>query len=455
MTYGISDSGFQPKSLQDCKAELEASYRSKFGSGIDLDPAGPWGQTIGIAADRESLLWEQLEAAYDSMRPDAVTGVPQDTLYALNGVRRLPATQSSVAVTCTGTPATVIPIGRVVSTEVVGRRFTSQAAGTIVALTAWANGHTYEVDDRCTNGGNAYQCITRGTSAGSGGPTGTGEDIADNVAHWMYLGAGTGAADIVFASVDYGPVTASAGSLNVIETAVSGWSNAVNVLDATLGHNLESSSEFRARREQLLHASGNAALDAIRAAVLAVVSAAPAAPVTSCMVFENTSDTTDADGRPPHAIEVMVEGGSDADVALVIWRSKAAGISTYGVTSQIIRDAQGTERTVYFSRPEAKNIYVVVTGTYDPLNYPADGDDQIKAAIVAWASGHFQIGRDVGAGGILRQVLGVSGVNDSCPLPFIGFSSNPSTSTALAITARQHALFDTSRIAVTLTSSAP
>lgn len=40
-----------------------------------------------------------------------------------------------------------------------------------------------------TNGGRTYICITSGTSAGSGGPTGTGTDITDNTAHWCYLGA--------------------------------------------------------------------------------------------------------------------------------------------------------------------------------------------------------------------------------------------------------------------------
>ena len=39
-----------------------------------------------------------------------------------------------------------------------------------------------------TNGGLAYICITAGTSAGSGGPTGTGLDITDGTVHWRYLG---------------------------------------------------------------------------------------------------------------------------------------------------------------------------------------------------------------------------------------------------------------------------
>lgn len=39
------------------------------------------------------------------------------------------------------------------------------------------------------DGGRAYICITAGTSAASGGPTGVGTDITDGTAHWRYLGA--------------------------------------------------------------------------------------------------------------------------------------------------------------------------------------------------------------------------------------------------------------------------
>ncbi len=38
------------------------------------------------------------------------------------------------------------------------------------------------------DGGRGYICIFAGTSAGSGGPTGTGVDIVDGSAHWYFLG---------------------------------------------------------------------------------------------------------------------------------------------------------------------------------------------------------------------------------------------------------------------------
>ena len=60
--------------------------------------------------------------------------------------------------------------------------------------TAYAAGAPFSPGDIVTNdSGKFYTCITAGTSAGSGGPTGTGADITDGTAHWQYTrGAGTG-----------------------------------------------------------------------------------------------------------------------------------------------------------------------------------------------------------------------------------------------------------------------
>jgi len=73
-----------------------------------------------------------------------------------------------------------------------GAAWVSQNASyTALASVAWAINHAYNQGDLVTNDtGKLYVCITSGTSAGSGGPTGTAADITDNTVHWMYAGAG-------------------------------------------------------------------------------------------------------------------------------------------------------------------------------------------------------------------------------------------------------------------------
>jgi len=53
----------------------------------------------------------------------------------------------------------------------------------------WAANTVYAVGAQVTNGSNIYTCTTGGTSASSGGPTGTGSGIADNTCVWSFFSA--------------------------------------------------------------------------------------------------------------------------------------------------------------------------------------------------------------------------------------------------------------------------
>ena len=58
--------------------------------------------------------------------------------------------------------------------------------------TSWQASKAYAVGDIITNdSGKVYTCDTAGTSAGSGGPTGTGANITDGGARWDYTSAGS------------------------------------------------------------------------------------------------------------------------------------------------------------------------------------------------------------------------------------------------------------------------
>ena len=54
----------------------------------------------------------------------------------------------------------------------------------------WLANNTVVVDQMATNGGNLYICTTAGTTASSGGPTGTGSAITDGTVTWSYVQAG-------------------------------------------------------------------------------------------------------------------------------------------------------------------------------------------------------------------------------------------------------------------------
>lgn len=110
----------------------------------------------------------------------------------LFGITLKAAEYAAGNVVVVGTNATAIPIDSRL-TRADGTAYTVDAEVTVVTLTAWAGTTAYTVGALRRNGGNVYQCITAGTSAGSGGPTTTATDITDGTAHWRYIAAGSAA----------------------------------------------------------------------------------------------------------------------------------------------------------------------------------------------------------------------------------------------------------------------
>jgi hypothetical protein len=53
--------------------------------------------------------------------------------------------------------------------------------------TAWLPATSYGLGAQVSNGGLSYQCTTAGTSAASGGPSGTGATITDGTAVWKFV----------------------------------------------------------------------------------------------------------------------------------------------------------------------------------------------------------------------------------------------------------------------------
>ncbi len=460
---GVSATGLVIKTVSDIIDDLNALWRSTFGQLVNVDPRSRNGQIIAALASPLSDVWELAEAVRASIDPDAATGVGLDNVSKLTGTVREPASFSTGTETLTGTPATVVPINRVISVPGTTFKYETQAQVTIAAATAWAPTTAYTVGQRVTNASRIYQCITAGTSAGSGGPTSTSTDITDGTAHWAYVGEGTGVVDVAIKAQGTGVWLGYARTITNIETLVAGWSTAVNLADVTLGADLELDASLRARREEELAGAGGPQVDGIRARVLDVTG------VTAVTVFENTTDIT-VDGITPHAVEVLVEGGADVDIRAAIFAAAAGGIETCGNVSGTVTDSTGRARTIKFSRVTTVNVYVKISLTKVPgvagadnasSVYPEDGDDAVKAALVTYGDEQ-KAGRDVEPSVLSAQVVpragnigGVPGVIkvSSVTVSDVDFAS--CSSTPITLTVRQKAEYDTSRIQVTSVDGVP
>jgi uncharacterized phage protein gp47/JayE len=405
MSSGLSDTGLEIETVDDIRSGMQSDLRDAFFKSLPVGDSDVLGHLVGMIANELGLLWERLEQVNSSQDPDKATGQPLDALSALTGTFRQPAVPSKATITLCGSPGATAAAGFVVQTASTQQNFDTVDTVVTVALTAWGTSTSYSVGDRVTANSRCYQCITSGLSSGIGtGPSSADPDIVDGTVHWEYIGEGTAAVDVEADCEVDGPTQATAGDLTVIQTPAAGISSARNLTDAILGALESSDEELRLIRQVELAGNGATTKDALRAEVLKV------ANVTSCTVFVNNTDTTDGNGLPPHSFETLVLGGLDQDVVDTIANDQPAGIATYGSSSGTHTDSQGTPSTIRFTRPTDINLYVDITLTYDATQYPSDGDVEVKDDIATWAQGYYVTGKDANPSIIGAQAFGVGGV---------------------------------------------
>ena len=212
--YGLTPEGPFSKPLQVILDEIDSDLQGILGASAGTEPDGTIppdsaaGQMKTMFADGIAAMWDLWLAAAVANDPGQAVAAQLDKICSITGTIREQQGFSSDTITCTGTPLTALATGRVVKTSDTGALFASTAAATIVALAAWAPTTAYVIGARVTNGNNCYQCTGGGTSAGSGGPSGTGSSISDGSVTWKFLGAGTGAIDVPFLAQSAGPIGA-------------------------------------------------------------------------------------------------------------------------------------------------------------------------------------------------------------------------------------------------------
>jgi uncharacterized phage protein gp47/JayE len=335
MAYGIQPTGFVIKPYETIVEEMRAKIRTRWGEKVNLAPDSDLGQIIDGVAVKIAELWEVAEASYAARDPDSAEDAALDAVAAFTGTERDPATRTRVRAN-------------------VNLDAGTYAAGSLVA----------HPDGDPTRRFYNVEAIT------NAGPT-----AATSV-------------DQIFEAEQTGPVPVTAGTLTVMANAVSGWNSVINIADAySVGKAIEGNESLRAKREAELAAQGSTNADAVRADLLRIENASGARLVRRVRVLQNDTDEVDADGLLPHSIEAIVYGpdATDAQIAAVIFSSKAGGANTNGTTSVNVTDDQGVVHVVKFTRPTTLAAYASVTIVTDADTYA--GDDVVKASIAATDEG--------------------------------------------------------------------
>ena len=392
---GLTSEGFDKLTADDCAQQIKTDLWTNLSPRLNLSSAVPMGQLIGIIAEREGNLWDAVEAVYDARNPNSASGSALRAVCQFTGTR--PQSATPTLVTCNVN---------------VGAAFDA-APGTMVASDKLDPTKRYTNRDEISN------------------PTGSAADV---------LG-------VVFVAETPGAIQCFAGNLVVIAETLVGWNSITNPLDGAVGLDDDTDPTLRARREDELSLAGSTTGDAIRADILENLSE----NITNCKVLTNELDYVDANGLPPHSLEVLVRGQStdlNASTALAnqIFASKDACDFATGSASLVVTDDDGNPHSIGYTWIPDADVYVTVTVKINAKKYPLDGDSQVADAI-AGLNTAFDPGDPVIAELVKAQCFKVAGVSDvpACALDLV---PSPTSTTNVAIGARQQAVFDTSRIVV-------
>lgn len=483
MADGVTPTGFSrprlPEIRQQIAEDLVTRLRAMGYAGeIETRPDSVFGLLIDTFAERETAVWEQVEAVYFAMYPSSASGVQLDRAVSFTGVARLDASPSSVYLMLYGLEGTQVPALSQVRNNVtqtlwqtindvtlglgaagdalmrplvanstvytvtidgVAYSYTSDASATLPEVLAGLLVALIPSDQTITSDGAVLRVRANGR-----------ESFALQVNGALLIEQfGTPA---LAQALDDGPIPAEVGELNTIITLVPGWNTVSNLQAASLGRLAETDAELRERYKSGVYALGAATLPALQANLEARV-----AGVTSVKVFENDTDAVDTVGRPPHSIHVVAEGGLDTEIAAAIFNYKAAGIDTYGAIEIDVLDAEGVAHEIRFDRPTP--LYVWITAVIDLLPseeepFPPDGFSQIAANLLA-AGNALGVGQDVIWQRLLRAVHAVSGVAEADLRLAVTLSPTPPpapgdyATSNIVVADFQVARFDASRISVT------
>lgn len=393
---GLTPTGFVAKTFDEIRAGFEAKQRATIDQNIDTTEFSLIGNLNGIMATEIAALWELAEEVHDAFDPDKAVGESQDTLYSLTGTLRRAAQNSSVQAT--------------------------------VNLKAGAN-------------------IAKGAAQASVSGNPTAKFVNDEP---MVNATGAPAnVSVRFVATKTGAIAANAGTLTVIDTPLAAWNSITNPLDATLGSEIELDSLYRLRRLQEIAQQGGGTVPGIKADLMALPT------VRAAAVLENDTDFN-LGALPPKSVEAVVRSdigaNDDQAIALSLWRNKTGGTRLFGTQSVVITDSQGFSRTVFFSRPAERQIYILLRLKTDPILYV--GDIMAKTIVVdaledPTSSSYHDVGTDVFAARVVIEAMKVTGVlNADARVSFDPAATWATALSALDIDQREIAVFDTSRCTI-------
>lgn len=142
----------------------------------------------------------------------------------------------------------------------------------------------------------------------------------------------------------------AAGKVTKILTPVAGWTGVTNPNIGQTGVDYEPDPSLRVRRDKTTALGSSSMIESIYASL---------SELGLDYIRIRDNDTTQAiNGQPAGTVFIVVDGGTENDIARRIYNYKTCGVPTHGNISKTIRDSKGNPHVVKFSRSAPQSIFI-------------------------------------------------------------------------------------------------
>lgn len=409
--YGVTDKGFVLKRYDEILKDLQNSVSNALGFDVSQNRQSMLNAALLVPfADKIAALWETAQESYYAKYPSTATGVNLDNACQYANVTRESNRRTEYIIHATAVDGTVVPKNSIVATTTnpqinlkcaaeteVSRSKCHAATIKLVSSTITGsyqvqlNAKMYAYTAKTTD---TAVSVLKGLKALLGDATGyettvdesnvlltitdTESETRENeIVLSNNLTTETVVGCVPYLTDDYGEIELQTGCVTNIVSNVTGLKAVVNVVDPDLGRLQESDTELRLSYIGKRYNSASAQAEAIESYLLSEVD-----DTKAVRVYENATDVTDSEGRPPHSIEVLVDGGNDGAIAKAILMKKSGGIYTYGDVRTDVLGKYGDVINIGFSRPEQVYAWIKVEITQGSVSIASEYEDIIKDIII-------------------------------------------------------------------------
>lgn len=425
--YGVTKTGVNIKRLDTIMDEMHSDLSKGWDVNTRLNPKSFLNVMLTDFGDKIAELWEFGKGIYDSMYPSSAEGINLDNACQFGGTVREVAARSYYPIHCTGVDGTPLDTSTIIASDTnpqvnlillnpatITRSSFNRVAVKVVSLASTA-AYTVSIDGTLYSYTPPEDPTILGILCGIQTLFDENEDFVtyvDEEAMLLYIEARdveksfmmiltenltteTVVSIITFATEQYGDVILPEGSITKKIQGHAGFLRCTNLCPYIAGRQQETDRELRGSYVDKIYNRSSRMLESIRSGILmncqGVTSVAPYENATHEWYVDGTYISPKAvDGtppgyivRPPHSVEIVVDGGNSTEIAKQILANKAGGINTVGQEDITIPGQYGEPIHIRFNRPTYVYTWLRVGITQsqtEPL--PPNFAKLIKNAIV-------------------------------------------------------------------------